>query len=170
MSLACHVAHGVRSPWRTRVPSSSRRRMARSSRELMSSRPSGSQPRPAGSPSKATSTRRSPSGDTERTAWSKKSEYHSRPSCQRGHSPKNSPDTNGSAVSVSLTVLLPTARVIRPAVQHSPHSGAPKASGGYLGPVTYWVLKALLTPVFFVLYRVKVEGRENIPTHGPAVL
>ena len=31
-------------------------------------------------------------------------------------------------------------------------------------------MKAVLTPVFFVLYRVKVEGRENVPTHGPAVL
>ena len=66
----------------------SRRMMTRSRRELMRSRPSGSQPSPAGSPSKSTSTRRSPSGDTENTAWSKKSEYHSRPSCQRGHSPK----------------------------------------------------------------------------------
>jgi len=36
--------------------------------------------------------------------------------------------------------------------------------------VAYWVLKALLTPVFFVLFRVKVEGRENIPKHGAAVL
>jgi 1-acyl-sn-glycerol-3-phosphate acyltransferase len=36
--------------------------------------------------------------------------------------------------------------------------------------VAYWALKAILTPVFFVLWRVKVEGRENIPKHGPAVL
>jgi len=36
--------------------------------------------------------------------------------------------------------------------------------------MTYWVLKGILTPVFFVLWRVKVEGRENIPTSGPAVL
>ena len=36
--------------------------------------------------------------------------------------------------------------------------------------MTYWVLKAILTPIFFVLWRVKVEGRENIPTHGPVVL
>ena len=36
--------------------------------------------------------------------------------------------------------------------------------------MTYWVLKAILTPVFFVLWRVKVEGRENIPKHGPVVL
>ena len=42
--------------------------------------------------------------------------------------------------------------------------------GGYLGLVAYWVLKAILTPIFFVLFRVKVEGRENIPKHGPAVL
>jgi 1-acyl-sn-glycerol-3-phosphate acyltransferase len=39
-----------------------------------------------------------------------------------------------------------------------------------LGDVAYWVLKAILTPIFFVLWRVKVEGRENIPKHGPAVL
>jgi 1-acyl-sn-glycerol-3-phosphate acyltransferase len=32
------------------------------------------------------------------------------------------------------------------------------------------VLKVVLTPIFFVLWRVKVEGRENIPKHGPAVL
>ncbi len=36
--------------------------------------------------------------------------------------------------------------------------------------MTYWVLKAVLTPIFYVLFRVKVEGRENIPPHGPAVL
>jgi 1-acyl-sn-glycerol-3-phosphate acyltransferase len=36
--------------------------------------------------------------------------------------------------------------------------------------VAYWLLKAILTPIFFVLWRVKVEGRENIPKHGPAVL
>ncbi len=30
--------------------------------------------------------------------------------------------------------------------------------------------KAILTPVFFVLWRVKVEGKENLPRHGPAVL
>jgi len=36
--------------------------------------------------------------------------------------------------------------------------------------VAYWVLKVLLTPVFFLLWRVKVEGRENLPSTGPAVL
>ena len=39
-----------------------------------------------------------------------------------------------------------------------------------MGDVAYWVLKAVLTPVFLVLFRVKVEGRENIPKHGSAVL
>ena len=34
----------------------------------------------------------------------------------------------------------------------------------------YWVLKAVLTPIFFILFRVRVEGREHIPRHGPAVL
>jgi 1-acyl-sn-glycerol-3-phosphate acyltransferase len=36
--------------------------------------------------------------------------------------------------------------------------------------VAYWVLKVLLTPVFYVLWRVKIEGREHLPAHGPAVL
>jgi 1-acyl-sn-glycerol-3-phosphate acyltransferase len=36
--------------------------------------------------------------------------------------------------------------------------------------VAYWILKGILTPIFFVLWRVKVEGRENIPKEGPAVL
>ncbi len=41
---------------------------------------------------------------------------------------------------------------------------------GYVGPVAYWVLKGILTPIFFVLWRVKVEGRENIPKEGAAIL
>ena len=36
--------------------------------------------------------------------------------------------------------------------------------------VAYWILKVVLSPVFFLLWRVKVEGREHIPVHGPAVL
>jgi len=36
--------------------------------------------------------------------------------------------------------------------------------------VTYWVLKVILTPIFRVLWRIEVDGRENIPTSGPAVL
>ena len=32
------------------------------------------------------------------------------------------------------------------------------------------MLKVLLTPVFFLLWRVKVEGREHVPAQGPAVL
>jgi 1-acyl-sn-glycerol-3-phosphate acyltransferase len=51
-----------------------------------------------------------------------------------------------------------------PTPRHGPRPGR------YVGSVAYWVLKAILTPVFFVLWRVKVEGRENIPKHGPAVL
>ena len=37
-------------------------------------------------------------------------------------------------------------------------------------PVAYWILKVVLTPVFYLLWRVRVEGREHIPVHGPAVL
>ncbi len=36
--------------------------------------------------------------------------------------------------------------------------------------MAYWILKVLLTPVFYLLWSVKVEGREHIPTHGPAIL
>ncbi len=36
--------------------------------------------------------------------------------------------------------------------------------------MAYWVFKIILTPIFFVLWRVKVEGRENVPKQGAAVL
>ena len=36
--------------------------------------------------------------------------------------------------------------------------------------MAYWILKVLLTPVFYLLWSVKVEGREHIPDHGPAIL
>jgi 1-acyl-sn-glycerol-3-phosphate acyltransferase len=36
--------------------------------------------------------------------------------------------------------------------------------------VAYWIFKAVLSPVFYLLWRVHVEGRENVPAHGPAVL
>jgi 1-acyl-sn-glycerol-3-phosphate acyltransferase len=36
--------------------------------------------------------------------------------------------------------------------------------------MAYWVFKVLLTPVFWVMFRVRVEGREHIPKHGPAML
>ncbi len=36
--------------------------------------------------------------------------------------------------------------------------------------VAYWIFKVLLSPVFYLFWRVKVEGREHVPVHGPAVL
>lgn len=36
--------------------------------------------------------------------------------------------------------------------------------------VTYWVMKILLSPLFHLLWRVRVEGGEHVPRHGPAVL
>jgi 1-acyl-sn-glycerol-3-phosphate acyltransferase len=42
--------------------------------------------------------------------------------------------------------------------------------GTTLGLVAYWVLKGILSPIFFVFWRIKVEGREHIPKKGPAVL
>ena len=34
----------------------------------------------------------------------------------------------------------------------------------------YWVVKAVLTPILGVCFRVKVEGREHIPRRGPVIL
>jgi 1-acyl-sn-glycerol-3-phosphate acyltransferase len=36
--------------------------------------------------------------------------------------------------------------------------------------VAYWVLKSLLSPIFRLLWRVDVEGRENVPRTGAVVL
>jgi 1-acyl-sn-glycerol-3-phosphate acyltransferase len=36
--------------------------------------------------------------------------------------------------------------------------------------VTYWVVKAILTPVLRFFYRVRVEGLEHVPAAGPAIL
>jgi 1-acyl-sn-glycerol-3-phosphate acyltransferase len=36
--------------------------------------------------------------------------------------------------------------------------------------VAYWVFKALLSPVFYLFWRVDVVGRENIPLEGPLIL
>ena len=34
----------------------------------------------------------------------------------------------------------------------------------------YWAVKVMLTPLLRVFYRVKVEGREHVPTDGPVIL
>jgi 1-acyl-sn-glycerol-3-phosphate acyltransferase len=34
----------------------------------------------------------------------------------------------------------------------------------------YWIVKGVLTPILGVCFRVKVEGRENIPRRGPVIL
>ena len=36
--------------------------------------------------------------------------------------------------------------------------------------MTYWVLKAILTPILRFFFRVRVEGLENVPADGPAIL
>jgi len=36
--------------------------------------------------------------------------------------------------------------------------------------VTYWVLKAILTPVLRVLFKVKPEGTDHVPAEGPVIL
>lgn len=34
----------------------------------------------------------------------------------------------------------------------------------------YWVIKAILTPVLRLVYRVRVEGRDHVPSQGPVIL
>ncbi len=41
---------------------------------------------------------------------------------------------------------------------------------GYRLPVAYWIMKAIISPFLYLLWRVKVEGREHIPTDGPVIL
>ena len=49
-------------------------------------------------------------------------------------------------------------------------SPSPIRRARYRGPVAYWVLKCLLSPIFRLFWRVEVEGRENVPRTGAAVL
>ena len=39
-----------------------------------------------------------------------------------------------------------------------------------VAPVAYWVLKALLSPIFHIVWRVKVEGRSHVPATGPVIV
>jgi 1-acyl-sn-glycerol-3-phosphate acyltransferase len=59
---------------------------------------------------------------------------------------------------------------VGPQFSTAPRPGAVGCNRRYRWHVAYWVLKAVLTPIFFVLFRVRVEGRENVPKTGPAVL
>lgn len=36
--------------------------------------------------------------------------------------------------------------------------------------MAYWVLKMVLTPILRLVYRVRVDGRDNIPRSGPVIL
>ena len=36
--------------------------------------------------------------------------------------------------------------------------------------MAYWILKVVLTPILYVVYRIKVEGKEHLPTSGPVIL
>jgi 1-acyl-sn-glycerol-3-phosphate acyltransferase len=47
----------------------------------------------------------------------------------------------------------------------------PVAPGGREGdPVAYWILKAILTPILLVMYRIRIEGRDVLPRQGPVIL
>jgi 1-acyl-sn-glycerol-3-phosphate acyltransferase len=36
--------------------------------------------------------------------------------------------------------------------------------------MAYWFLKILLTPILHLLFRVRVQGRKNVPRYGPVIL
>jgi 1-acyl-sn-glycerol-3-phosphate acyltransferase len=36
--------------------------------------------------------------------------------------------------------------------------------------MAYWLMKVVLTPILRVVYRVKVDGKEHVPTRGPVIL
>ena len=36
--------------------------------------------------------------------------------------------------------------------------------------MVYWALKVVLTPLFLLAFRVRVEGRQHVPRRGPAIL
>ena len=36
--------------------------------------------------------------------------------------------------------------------------------------MAYWIVKMFLTPILRVVYRIRVEGREHLPKHGPVIL
>jgi 1-acyl-sn-glycerol-3-phosphate acyltransferase len=36
--------------------------------------------------------------------------------------------------------------------------------------VLYWVIKAILTPILRLCYRVRIDGRDRVPTQGPVIL
>jgi 1-acyl-sn-glycerol-3-phosphate acyltransferase len=41
---------------------------------------------------------------------------------------------------------------------------------GYRGPVAYWIMKAIISPFLYLLWRVRVEGRDHVPAEGPVIL
>jgi 1-acyl-sn-glycerol-3-phosphate acyltransferase len=40
----------------------------------------------------------------------------------------------------------------------------------YRRVVAYWVMKVLLSPFFYLMWRIKVEGRDHVPATGPVIL
>lgn len=52
------------------------------------------------------------------------------------------------------------------AAQHAPEAPADRVGG----PVAYRMAKAVMTPLFRVLFRVRVEGLHHLPRRGPVIL
>jgi 1-acyl-sn-glycerol-3-phosphate acyltransferase len=48
--------------------------------------------------------------------------------------------------------------------------GAARPHDGVRFRSLYWILKVVLTPIVYLLVRVKVEGRDRVPKRGPVIL
>ena len=53
---------------------------------------------------------------------------------------------------------------------HDVRAFSPRDAARYRVGVAYWVLKVLLSPIFYLMWRMKVEGREHVPATGPVIL
>src|ERR1044072_2570203 len=52
----------------------------------------------------------------------------------------------------------------------NPGARVKAVSGLPLVSMVYWITKCVLTPYLRLFFRIRVEGRENIPERGPAIL
>ncbi len=49
-------------------------------------------------------------------------------------------------------------------------AGTPTRANEQDTTLLYYIIKVLLTPIFFVVWRIRVKGRKNVPRHGPGVI
>ena len=75
----------------------------------------------------------------------------------------------GQAACHVSTLQAPSPRSPRTSLSSQPSSRSSPARVTVV-VMAYWVLKVLLSPIFFILWRVRTEGREHVPARGPVIL